>query len=173
MSRAWMYADKRSKEFIEGVRKFLIVAEANKRNNFMCCPCRECRNEKDYSDKKTLHGHLFRYGFKSGYNVWTKHGERGVMMEDNEEEENDDYSSMFPEYGDTAMEDNEEEEGEERASDKPADDLGWAIADAKREFETENERLKFEKMLNDHKKMLYPNCEDGQKKLGSTLELLQ
>jgi hypothetical protein len=26
----------------------------------------------------------------SGYNVWTKHGERGVMMEDDDEEENDD-----------------------------------------------------------------------------------
>ena len=47
---------------------------------------------------------------------------------------------MFPEYGDTAMEDNEEEEeeeeGEERASDEPADDLGRAIADAKRDSET-------------------------------------
>ena len=90
MSRAWMYADKCSNEFIKGVREFLIVAEANKQNNFMCCPCRKCKNEKDYTDKKTLHGHLFRYGFKSGYNVWTKHGERGVMMEDNEEEEDDD-----------------------------------------------------------------------------------
>ena len=28
-------------------------------------------------------------------------------------------------------------------------------------------------MLKDHKTLLYPNCEDGQKKLGSTLELLQ
>ena len=41
----------------------------------------------------------------SGYNVWTKHGERGVMIEDGDEEENDDdnYRSMFPEYADTAM----------------------------------------------------------------------
>jgi hypothetical protein len=28
-------------------------------------------------------------------------------------------------------------------------------------------------MLDDHKKDLYPNCKDGQKKLGSMLELLQ
>jgi hypothetical protein len=28
-------------------------------------------------------------------------------------------------------------------------------------------------MLDDHKKNLYPNCEDGHKKLGSMLELLQ
>jgi hypothetical protein len=28
-------------------------------------------------------------------------------------------------------------------------------------------------MLEDHNKLLYPNCEDGQKKLGSTLELME
>jgi hypothetical protein len=28
-------------------------------------------------------------------------------------------------------------------------------------------------VLDDHKKNLYPNCEDDQKKLGSTLKLLQ
>jgi len=28
-------------------------------------------------------------------------------------------------------------------------------------------------MLDDHNKLLYPNCEDGHNKLGSTLELLQ
>ena len=28
-------------------------------------------------------------------------------------------------------------------------------------------------MLQDHNKLLYPTCEDGQKKLGSTLELLK
>ena len=109
------------------------------------------------------------------YNCWTKHGERGVMMEDNEEEEDDDNYPMFPEeYGDTAMEDNEEEGGEEqRASDEPADGLGRIISDAKRECDTEKEKLKLEAMLEDHKKLLYPNCEDGSTKLGTTLELLK
>jgi hypothetical protein len=53
-----MYADPRSAEFIEGVRSFLKVAEANKRNGFMCCPCSSYRNEKDYSCLSTLHFHL-------------------------------------------------------------------------------------------------------------------
>ena len=35
------------------------------------------------------------------YNVWTKHGEIWVMMEDNEEEE-DDENYVPPEYGDAA-----------------------------------------------------------------------
>jgi hypothetical protein len=40
-------------------------------------------------------------------------------------------------------------------------------------YTTEKERENLERMLDDHKKNLYPNCEDGQKKLGSMLELLQ
>jgi hypothetical protein len=96
------------------------------------------------------------------------------MMEDGKEEENDDnYHQMFPEYGDNAIEDSEEEGGDERASIEPADDLSQVIFYAKRDCETEKERLQFERMLQDHKKLLYPNYEDGQKKLGSTLELLR
>jgi hypothetical protein len=170
-----MYADRCSGDFIKGVHSFLDVAEANKRNGFMCCPCGVCQNEKDCPSSKTLHIHLFRFGFMSGYNCWTKHGERGVMMEDNDEEENDDNYPEFPETTDTTMEDNEEEkeEGEERESDVPADDLGQVIVDAQIDYESEKEREKLERMLDDHKKNLYPNCKDGQKKLGSTLELLQ
>jgi hypothetical protein len=134
----------------------------------MCCPCGVCRNEKDYPSSKTPW-----FGFISGYNYWTKHGEIEVMMEDNDEEENDDNYSVYPETTDTAMEDNEEEEGEERASDVLADDLGQVITDAQIDCKSEKEREKLEHMLYDHKKTLYPNCEDGQKKLGSMLELLQ
>ena len=42
-----------------------------------------------------------------------------------------------------------------------------------RDCKTENEKLKLEAMLKDHKKKLYPNCEDGSTKLGTTLELLK
>jgi hypothetical protein len=101
------------------------------------------------------------------------------MMEDNEEEEDDDNypGHGFPEYdGTTTGEEVEpamQEEAEEEASDEPADDLGQAIADAKRNCASEKERLKLQRMLEDHKKSLYPNCEADKKKLGTTLELLQ
>jgi hypothetical protein len=96
------------------------------------------------------------------------------MMEDNEEEEDDD---MYPEYGDVAMGEAEDkgtgEAKDEEASDEPADDLRRAIVDAHREAESVNEKQKLKGMLEDHKKKLYPNCEDGNIKLGTTLELLQ
>jgi hypothetical protein len=57
--------------------------------------------------------------------------------------------------------------------DEPADDLCQVIRDAQRECESKKEKIKFERMLEDHKKLLYPTCDAGQKKLGTTLELLQ
>ncbi|KAK1677149.1 hypothetical protein QYE76_037997 [Lolium multiflorum] len=124
-----------------GVNSFLLVAEANKsEQGFMCCPCLKCKNEKDYSCSRDIKSHLLRFGFMSSYNVWTKHGEEGVMMEDgDEEEDNDDqYRSMFSECDDTAMDDNEEEGGEEQASDDPVDDdLRRAISDARRDCGTD------------------------------------
>ena len=38
------------------------------------------------------------------------------------------------------------------AEDEPADDLVQAIHDAQRECESEKEKIKFERMLEDHKK---------------------
>jgi hypothetical protein len=52
--------------------------------------------------------------------------------------------------------------GEEEAPNEPADDLGQIIVDAQRDCKSETERSKFDHMLEDHNKLLYPNCEDGQ-----------
>jgi hypothetical protein len=100
-------------------------------------------------------------------------------MEDNEEEDDDNYPG-FPEYGDTFMGEAKGEakggaegEAEGDTHDEPPDDLGRTIADAWRECETNKERKKLDHMLENHKKSLYPNCQNGLKKLGSTLELLK
>ena len=85
MSQQWMYDERCSPGFINGVHTFLLAAEANKRvDGFMPCPCAGCKNGRNYSTSRTIHVHLFESGFMPHYNVWTKDGERGVMMEDNE-----------------------------------------------------------------------------------------
>jgi len=187
-------ADRRSQEFMDGVHSLLRAAEANKRDGFMCCPCAVCKNTMEYANSKTLHSHLFKSGFMPNYICWTKHGETRVVMEEGEEEQWGD-DDIFAEYGafnDTAMGEAEEEVGakekpaeeevgaEEKPAEEevgveeePADDLGQAIRDAQRECESEKEKIKFDRMLEDHKKLLYPTCDAGQKKLGTTLELLQ
>ena len=106
MSRQWMHEAYRcSGEFINGLHSFLQVTEANKRDGFMSCPCGVCKNNKSYSNSKYIHLHLFKHGFMSSYNCWTKHGERGVPMEENEEDEDDErYYGFLLEYGGTTGE---------------------------------------------------------------------
>ena len=98
---------------------------------------------------------------------------------------------MPPEYGDAATgeaaEDEEEPddvpndaatgeatEDQEEPDDVPHDDdLRRVIVDARTQCISQKKKLKFDRMLEDHKKGLYPNCEDGNIKLGTVLELLQ
>ena len=113
MSRQWMYMmDRRSMEFIDGVHEFIKVAKNHKYGGFVRCPCKNCKNEKDYSSLRTIHSHLFSSGFMLNYYVWTQHGERGIMLDNNEEEEDRipdfaaNYSTFFE---DTAMGEPEED----------------------------------------------------------------
>ena len=76
MSRQWMYmADRRSKEFMDGMHEFIEAAEKHKYGGFVRCPCKFCKNEKDYSSSRTIHSQLFNSGFMPNYYVWTKHCE--------------------------------------------------------------------------------------------------
>ena len=89
-------------------------------------------------------------------------------MEEDEEEEGDDDNIIirgFAEYSafdDIAMGKAEEEVA---AEDEPADDLGQAIHDAQRECESEKEKIKFERMLEDHKNC-YTRLTKRGKKVG-------
>jgi hypothetical protein len=58
-----------------------------------------------------------------------------------------------------------EAEEEVAAEYELVDDLGQAIRDAQRECKSKKEKIKFERILEDHKKLLYPTCDAGQKKL--------
>jgi hypothetical protein len=93
-------------------------------------------------------------------------------MEEGEEEQTDP-DDVFAQYCDFAMEEGEEEVDVENSIAEDDDALGDVIHDAQRDCESEKEKAKFDKMLEDHKKLLYPSAEDGQKKLVTTLELLQ
>ena len=59
------------------------------------------------------------------------------------------------------------------AENDPSDDLGQALHNVQADCESETKRLKFQKLSEDHHKLLYPDCQNGLKKLGTTLELLQ
>jgi hypothetical protein len=102
------------------------------------------------------------------YVLWTMHGERGVVMEENEDEEDDNNIPDWAagqDFADTLMEDADK--------DGHVDDLGQVLKDAQRDCEDDNEKAKLCRMIEDHRKLLYPDCKQGHKKLGTTLEMLQ
>ena len=95
------------------------------------------------------------------YTLWTKHGEPGVPMEDNEEDNDDDNIPDWAHlYEAGAFEDEPMHEAEENAAEEqqPPDELGQVLVDAHRDAETLKESKKFEKMFEDHRKMLHPDC---------------
>jgi len=171
-TRHWMYnADRRSNEFIVGVREFLRVAEENKRDSFMCRPCDVCMNSKKFVAQEVFTCTCSsRVNFMPNYIFWTKHGETGVMMEEGEEEQADP-DDVFAQYCDFAVEEGEEEADAENTI--AEDTMLLVIRDAQRDCKSEKEKAKFDQMLEDHKKLLYSSAEDGQKKLDTTLKLLQ
>ena len=72
MDRQWMYGDRCTMAWINGLKSFLDAAEAHKSSKgFMCCPCRLCQNKKKYSKRSTLHAHIYEKGFMDNYTLWT------------------------------------------------------------------------------------------------------
>ena len=87
------------------------------------------------------------------------------MMEDNEQVDCDDIN--FPIHaGFGAFDDNTamEEPQADAAENEPTDKLGQALCSEREDCESEKNRLKFQQMIEDHRKLLYPRCEDGLKK---------
>ena len=91
-----------SMEFINGGHEFIKVAENHKYGGFVRCPYKNCKNEKDYSSSRTIHNHLFSSGFMPNYYIWTKHGERGIVL-DNNVEEDDRISDIAANYNSFSM----------------------------------------------------------------------
>jgi hypothetical protein len=110
---AMMYmTDRHSMEFIDGVHEFIKVAKKHKYGGFVHCPCKNCKNEKDYSSSRTIHSHLFSSGFMLNYYILTKYEERGIIIDNNEEEEDKipDFASNYGAFFyDTAMGEPEED----------------------------------------------------------------
>ena len=53
------------------------------------------------------------------------------------------------------------------------DDMGQMLHEAEEVCKTKKESRDLKRMLEDYRTLLYQDCKQGQKKLGTTLELLQ
>jgi hypothetical protein len=96
-------------------------------------------------------------------------------MEDDEDADDDNNIPHLAHlYEAGAFDDEPMDEAEENVvEEQPHDELGQLLLDAQKDSDMVKESKKFENMLEDHKKLLYPDCKQGHTKLGITLELLQ
>ena len=86
-------------------------------------------------------------------------------MQDGEEDDDHniaDWAHLYEAgtFEDEPMDNAEEmdEAGENASEDQPHDELGQVLVDSQRDSETLKESKKFENILEDHKKLLYPDC---------------
>ena len=92
-------------------------------------------------------------------------------MDNNEEEDTiSDFASNYSAFfEDTAMGEPEEDVEEHVVEDH----LGQMLCEAEEVCETKKEPRDLKRMLDNYRTLLYPDCKQGHKKLGTTLELLQ
>lgn len=91
MSRPWMYGNRTTPEFWNGLKEFSNVALDHQRKTLaetIFCPCHDCKNVKRWSDIKEIEYHLVRRGFVDDYHIWIWHGEKlGATASNNHNEE--------------------------------------------------------------------------------------
>ncbi|KAK1397810.1 hypothetical protein POM88_007673 [Heracleum sosnowskyi] len=80
----WIYKIPRATaDYIKGVEDFITYAmlyvekkhKEEGKEQMILCPCRDCNNFKKYRSVDTVRDHLFRRGFKEGYEKWIWHGD--------------------------------------------------------------------------------------------------
>jgi hypothetical protein len=96
----------------------------------------------------------------NNYTLWTKHGEPGVLKKDDEDADDDNnIPDLVLLYESGAFDDEPMDKAEENiVEQQPHDELGQVLLDAQKDSDTVKESKKFDKMLEDHKKLLYPDC---------------
>src|SRR6185295_10772540 len=107
-----------------------ILLRPTSRRKVSCCVHVAFAEIKRSSQKDILYMSIFLEGFMDNYTLWTKHGEPGVPMEDNEEDNNDDNIPDWTHlYKAGVFEDKSMHEAEANAVEEqqPPDELGQVL----------------------------------------------
>jgi hypothetical protein len=175
-----MYRPHLCNEYIEGLDAFIDFTKKEMLDNVrgnLCCPCKQCKNEKRYCIDVVLRSHLIKNGFMEDYQCWNKHVEEGL----NEAEMRDSFlESEIP----TGVEEDHDDVN-------MADILGFTDDDI--EFQVHNieemvhnverhgdddqysngELVKYKKMIEDSKKPFYYGCATQYTRLFAMVKLFQ
>ena len=159
-------ADRREREYFNGVASFVSAAAAYRANNsmgYIRCPCVDCKNEKEFSNVEAIRAHLLRRGFMPAYNRWTEHGEDEIVQDEADNISTSVQDTFVDTHQHTFVDNHEDDE----------DDLEQMLHDGEVETTSEREFQKFQRMVEDSTTPLYPCCKEEHKKLNVVLTLLQ
>ena len=88
MDREWMHLSRTDKRYMHGVSQFITNAKAHARNeNLVFCPCKDCMNQRKWAQIESIRMHLITRGFMPNYMIWTMHGEVGVNVPQENEDD--------------------------------------------------------------------------------------
>jgi hypothetical protein len=85
-----VYDPRLCNEYIKELDAFINFTKKDTLDNvidYLCCPCKHCKNEKKYRIDDMLMSHLIQHVFMEDYRYWNKYGEEGL----NEAEMRDSY----------------------------------------------------------------------------------
>ncbi|WVZ57997.1 hypothetical protein U9M48_008316 [Paspalum notatum var. saurae] len=93
MARVWIYNWPRiERPYRDEVDKFIEAAKKDaitKQIKRICCPCKNCKNMKIWTDPTDIRSHLIVAGFVKDYSVWIHHGEQEGPSDADVDENND------------------------------------------------------------------------------------
>lgn len=162
-------------EYLNGLMGFISFAVDDmkqKKSKVVYCPCLDCKNDKRYSHEMHLHAHLIVRRFKSNYKIWNKHSEEGLNPGAAPEGFMDGSGDQVDE-GDQHLADDEILAMDDDYDDM-VDHIGQMLHEVKANNEdeyTEGEFAKYQELVRDSKKPLYPGSK--MTLLDSVLKLLK
>uniref|UniRef100_I1QTA5 Transposon protein, putative, CACTA, En/Spm sub-class n=1 Tax=Oryza glaberrima TaxID=4538 RepID=I1QTA5_ORYGL len=174
IDRSWMYAKnlkRHSTEYRKGVINFMNATEEDRirrNNDYMCCPCADCKNENMFDSGEDVHGHLIQRGFMEGYTCWVKHEEQesgsGAAADrsgaHNQEDENEHDMFIPSPLGGEIV-------------DVDHDLLQDMLRDVEDPTQNERDGMKFSRLVSDSETPLYAGCKAKHTKLSVTLDLMK
>ena len=182
-------ADRRDRDYFDGVAGFVKAAAAYRsfeRKGFICCPCVDCKNQKQWRNVESIRTHLLRRGFMPGYTCWTEIGEvepaqpvqelvgadAETLQERHELSEEDEAADGTQEINDSS--DHSVVFSFEELHVGPEDvDLHNLLRDAKGDLAKDADLQRFDRLIQDSTTPLYPGSKEEHTKLHTVLTLLQ
>ena len=173
MDKSWIESrDWNSKEYIDGVERFISFAYRNKNMQSSCikCPCCKCVN-RVYHNLHTVKGHIEMHGFDRSYKDWIYHGELIDALEDNTCNFGNDVSlddiSYESSLGGNMIAMVQEGRGVPQTHANSCSD-GHGVEDVV----PDGDMPKYFKLLKDAERKLYENYPEGITELSFVVELL-